>query len=405
MPKVKPPTRPLPADHGPVRISTMNRHRQVSGRTQWYWRARKKGERVDVWSGWATREEAQATVAALVAKGLPSSRPEAAPKIVTVADLLNAWVAAEFARVGTSLAQGTAEAYRNRAQHLVAWIPDVRLDQLSVPVLERYRDDRLAENQKRSERLGRDGNGWTTVAAEVNALAIAWGWGRERGFVPPRDPPNVKVADGGRTYNGETPDSDALGRALASIEGEDRIAFHLLASTGARKGEIVAARRRDLDPRTGELTMGVQVGAKKTGRRVFPLPESVFSALRDRCDGTDAPLLVWPGSQAAAARRQRIDRIVTAAAKAAGVPRFTPHGLRRYVSNALLDANVNVRDAAALLGHTPAVMLQRYAQATDARRASAVSKANLGSFAARGAVIEGPWKSASGTGSGHSDEE
>jgi hypothetical protein len=62
--------RPKAAEVGPVRLTIMASRGSRDG-DRWYWRARRKGERDTVWTGWATRDEAMAAVARLVTRGLP----------------------------------------------------------------------------------------------------------------------------------------------------------------------------------------------------------------------------------------------------------------------------------------------------------------------------------------------
>jgi hypothetical protein len=65
-------TRPKPIEIGPLRASPMDRCREERGVVRWYWRARRKGVRDLVWSGWATREQAQVILADKVTRGLPA---------------------------------------------------------------------------------------------------------------------------------------------------------------------------------------------------------------------------------------------------------------------------------------------------------------------------------------------
>ena len=76
---------------------------------------------------------------------------------------------------------------------------------------------------------------------------------------------------------------------------------------------------------------------------------------------------------------------------------FTPHGLRRLVVDRLARAGVDVGTAAALLGHSPTVMLQHYRAVNDGDRRRAVAQARLGMLDGE-RVVEGPWP---GTASRH----
>ena len=70
-----------------------------------------------------------------------------------------------------------------------------------------------------------------------------------------------------------------------------------------------------------------------------------------------------------------------AACARAGVPRFTPYGLRRSAVDAMARAGVDVATAAAITGHSPEVMLRLYRTVTADDRRRAIAMAGLGSLA------------------------
>ena len=69
---------------------------------------------------------------------------------------------------------------------------------------------------------------------------------------------------------------------------------------------------------------------------------------------------------------------LTHACRRAGVPRFTPHGLRRMVVNRILRAGADITAAAELMGHSPSVMLSYYRRVSSEDRAAGVAQAGLG---------------------------
>ena len=223
-------------------------------------------------------------------------------------------------------------------------------------------------------------------------LGQAWRWGRQRDYAPLRDLPRVRVnIDPTRfVIEHRTPSGDDVAKVLGVLEGERRLAVLLLATTGARVREVCLLRRCDLDSRNGRLTLAGEEG--KNGVRVFPLPVHVANEVLDRADGSDAPLLVLP-RHADQCVRSTLNR----ACKAAGVPRFTPHGLRRLVVDTMIRAGVEVATAAKLTGHSVEVMLRLYRQVSDEDRVLAVATAKLGHFEMDGGVIQGPWAAQTGT--------
>lgn len=370
-----------PVEIGPLRASTMKRWRETEAGTQWYWRARRKGVRDDVWSGWGTRAYAQERLAELVAGGVPvPRRREAAVEVRTMGDLLDLWV--DRQRERPDLRPATVDHYEKCGRHLVAWLRDVDLRRVDRDTLERFRDDRLREGASR--RL---------VVQELKILSMAWRWGQECNHAPTRLLPRVlvQVDDSAFVINHRTPTVGEVAEVLSRLKGDAGLAVRLLAVTGARVSEVCNLAPDALDLRSGTLHLD-----GKTGQRSFPLPADLVEALRDRI-GDDRPrLLDLPRKSASQVVRDRLRQ----ACKAADVPVFTPHGLRRLVVDRMARGGVDVATAASLTGHSVEVMLRYYRQVSDEDRRRAVAAAGLGHFPSGGEVIEGPWGATSATGTG-----
>lgn len=178
---------------------------------------------------------------------------------------------------------------------------------------------------------------------------------------------------------------------LPRLEGDAGLVVRLLAMTGARVSEVC-----DLVPDSLDLMCGILHLGSKTGRRGSPLPAELVEALRDRVADGRPRLLDRPRESASQVVRDRLRR----ASKAAGVPVFTPHGLRRLVVDRMARGGVDVGTAASLTGHSVEVVLRYYRQVSDEDRRRAVVAAGLGHLPSRGEVIEGPWETASATGRG-----
>lgn len=369
--------RPKPAELGPARLTAVRGpHSDGSGR--WYWRARTKGtDQRTVWTGWATRDAAMSAVAALVATGAPLGTTPKATPVDTVGDLLEVWMGHQRTRTG--LKASTLKHYRNQARHLVGGLRDVRLQALDRRTVERYVSDRLREQEaKRGRRAPR------TVKQEVCILSMAWRFGTETGIAPDRAFPRVRVKVTGHVLNHRTPTAADVAAALTALPEQVKLVVRLLATTGARVGEVAALRCNQYDPAARILTLD-----GKTGERPFPLPEPLASDLARNIEGRPAgATIIDLGVQHV---EQKVGRELGRACRKAGVPPFTPHGLRRLVVDRLARAGVDVGTAAALLGHSPAVMLQHYRAISDDDRLRAVAAARLGSLDG-GAVVEGPWK-------------
>lgn len=334
---------------------------------RWYWQAvvyRDATERT-VWSGWATREQASQELAALVAGGEldGSRRPD--PTVETVGDVLETWLGSQGARA--DLAALTMKHYTSRSKTLHAGIGAVRPDRLDVVTLERFRDTRLHA-----------GAAPATVAKELKILRFAWRWGRELGYCPPRDLPKVAIKPHPVRTRHTPTRADVLG-VLDHLDGWPYLAVRLLFATGARVGEIAVLRWEAVDLARATITL-----RGKTGPRAFPLSPDLAALLRPLA-GDPAALVL--GVTPNMVRGHLGTRHLAAACERAGVPRFSPHGLRRATVDALLLAGVDVGTAASLMGHTPAVMLAAYRQATDDDRRQAITTAALGAVPGGGKVI------------------
>ncbi len=378
-----PNARPRPVEIGPVRASAMNRTRQRDGLHQHYWRARRKGDRAVVWCGWGTRDQVQQTLIHLHAAGQLQPRRQArSPSVDTVRDVVEAWFDAQQDRA--DLTPNTVDHYHKNARHLVAWLATIPTTAVTRATLEQYRDDRLREGA--SPRL---------VNQEQLTIRMAWRWAFDSGLVPARDLPAVQVKVEGYVINHRTPEPEEIPPLLDHLTNPYRLVVQLLAITGARVSEVCAVCRADLDPHRNLLTLD-----GKTGPRQFPLPDDICAALAAELHDPDTPLVPRSPSVASQIIRDRITR----ACKAAGIPRFTPHGLRRMVVNRMLRAGVDVKTAASLTGHSVEVMLRFYREVTDDDRREAVALAGLGHFPSHGTVVQGPWKSTSASRTGTGSE-
>ena len=305
---------------------------------EWYWRAEvySAGSSSSVWAGWGTRKEATQIVAEIVAAGgvdvdvTPSS-------VDTVFDLLDVWIGSVDARA--DLAPATVGNYRNSAARLAQVMSQTLIERVGAGDLEDYRDRRL-----------REGAAPSSVALDLRVFLVAWHWGERVGVCPPRHlrAPRMSIT---RVMNDYTPTPSEAARVLEHLSGWTSLVVLMLATTGCRVGELAGLRWEQLNLQRGEVTV---TGKGKT--RTIPLRPEVVQALQERPGPQMGRVFpVVPSTVANATRK----RLVIACA-AAGVPHFTPHGLRRMVENTLAEAGIDPATYAALLGHSPLVALKHY---------------------------------------------
>jgi integrase/recombinase XerC len=275
-------------------------------------------------------------------------------------DIIRKWL--ETAERRPDLAKSTKVAYARVARHLIAWTSAAETP-ADIPAYVAAR--RAAGMAPR------------TIALELRVLSVATHWA-ERHLGGARSPvlPRVRVDPRVFVLNHQTPTPVQAAAALRAMPRDDwHLAARLIAATGARVGEVLGLRSADLDRTAGRLALGASEGASKTGMRSFPLDAATLRSLDGREGRGREPLLDFGGVTAPI---QALGRRLRRACDAAGVPRFTPHGLRRMVVGRLLRAHVDPATAASLTGHSIDVMLKHYQEVTDDDRRSAAERAMLG---------------------------
>lgn len=275
-------------------------------------------------------------------------------------DIIRTWL--ESAKRRPDLAASTKVAYARIAQHLMAW-PAGADDALALPEYVAAR--RAADIAPR------------TIALELRVFSVATRWA-ERHLGAGRPPVLPKVRIDPRVYvlNHRTPTPSQAAAALRAMpQNAWHLAVRLIAATGARVGEVLARRSVDLDMAAGRIALGASEGASKTGMRWVPHRGRHASQPRRARGRGRVPLLdvgdVTPPIQA-------LERRLGRACHVAGVPHFTPHGLRRIVVGRLLRARVDPAPAPSLTAHSIDVMLKHYQEVTDDERRAAAERAMLG---------------------------
>jgi integrase/recombinase XerC len=246
-------------------------------------------------------------------------------------------------------------------------IGDERLTDLGPALMERLRDRLIA--------MGLTQRG---VNARQRILRTAARWAAEEERLTHRPLPVIRLRNAEHVNCDYTPTEAEALAAVREMSGEAALAAIVLGITGARVSEVAYLKRRDVDLQCGWLHLH-----GKTGSRRFPLIPELRALLGSRAQGadcaigsydTDAPLFRWSMRVPDAAVRDHL----AYACRRAGIPRFTPHGLRRMVVNRILRAGADITAAAELMGHSPGVMLSYYRRVSSEDRAAGVAKAGLG---------------------------
>ena len=313
-------------------------------------------------SQWGTVDEIRAAMLALAVQGAAKPTAPVRARVHTVRDLLEYWVAA--VEDDLSLRPGTRVNARRCGRHLARTIGDVHIASAAT-CLDEHRAQR-----------SREGAAASTIRLEAGVLITAWRWAARRGLVPTGAPERPRVAHRPvrSRYTPTADDVAAILHALRDAPPWVTVSLRLLWSTGCRLGEIGQLRVADVDLVHGAIRVD-----GKTGPREVPVAASVLAHLRPFLADKAPAAAVWPVTWMTF--RASLGPVYLArACDAAGIPHVIPHAFRRAVVDMLYEAGTDPGDAAALLGHTVAVALQRYRTSRMERRRAAVERAGLGAL-------------------------
>jgi integrase len=319
-----------------------------------YWRAELR--RRTVWTGWATRAEATAALLQLITAGVEGARPRVGD-VRTLRDLLEYWVGTHL--VGSQRAEGTISNQRWGAKRTAKRIGDVRLDRLTLQVLEQDVRERL-----------RVGDSALTIRLDLGIIQRAWNWGRKLGATPDRaiEIPHVKPKNKRAKRTPPLREVRELGRWLRDNAPPWVLPVLLTqAATGARRGELAKLRWSSLLRDEGAIRL-----EGKTGERVVPVRDDVFEML-DSLPRTGPQVF---GRAVATLEQARV--YFRAGQVALGQEPWTPHGLRRLAVNTAARNGVEIGTAADMFGHSPEMMIEIYRQVSAEDRRAGMERARLG---------------------------
>ncbi|HEX2258027.1 MAG TPA: tyrosine-type recombinase/integrase [Afifellaceae bacterium] len=206
------------------------------------------------------------------------------------------------------------------------------------------------------------------VLSKMLSLAIKWGWRTDN----PAKGIERNAEDKRHRYL-TPPELARLTVALA--EHRDQQAsniIRLLLLTGARRGELQAARWADIDLERGVWTKPGATTKQKTQHRV-PLSDAALKLLLniDRADGGE---YVFPGRDKG--HRVEIKDSWAAICKAAGISGVRMHDLRHTYASVLASSGLSLPVIGALLGHTQPATTARYAHLLDDPLRAATERAS-----------------------------
>lgn len=257
-----------------------------------------------------------------------------------------------------SIGRRSVRSMRGKARVIgESWIAGEAAARLSTAQIERYVSERLESKRRPAP---------ATVNRELELLRAAMRWAHRRGEVPqvPRVA-RLQQPPGRVRYLSD----DEEVRLLAACSPRLRALVLLALHTGARLGELLALRWRDVDLAAGLLHLersapGGDLGTKSGQRRDVPANAVARQVLDGLGRGDAVELLLGPWSAAS--------HIFAAAAADAGIPDVRFHDLRHTFASRLVMCGVGLRTVADLLGHRTLAMVMRYSHLSPGHLRDAV---------------------------------
>lgn len=370
MSKPRPP-KPVIVDH--LKASPF---RPPSSRSpHWSWRCRKDGALL--FSGRMSRAEVRQRL--IEALDGDEAEPEAV-LVETVGQVLDLWFTNE---VEDRSEPGTVSTYKSSALRIVRLVGGLHVDRGRMVIDELHR---LMDEQ-----------GWTRSTKQLTQtiLIMAWRWAHLRNLVDEPAPPPKRLKKGEarrsrasgpiQQANRRTvPSLDEALTAIARVREPHRSILMVQLGTGARIGEVCALHVADVVEVDGRLVVafGMHVGAQKTGPRDVPITSPDAEALlrravaEARLAGRQRLWVTRVGSRIQSSYAAKALRIIDWTG--IGCDRFQTHALRYLAVYMARRSGVLPEVAAAIFGHSVAVMLEVYRSTEMAEMVEAMERMRLG---------------------------
>jgi integrase len=322
-----------------------------------------------------TKREAAKALAAMVAE--VESRPTVSAGKGTVAELCREWLD----HATPSFSPKTVETTRMYIEDpIVPLLGSIKAVKLTPADLDRFYRQLLEVGRSRGPYAPATIRRVHGIIRRALAQGVRWGWVSHNPAID-ASPPRVPMKEL------QPPDPAQVVRIfnLAEEADPDLATFIMLAaSSGARRGEILALRWRDLDLDRGRLT--IERGIVRVGDDIVEQGTKTHQSRRISLDaGTVGALKAHQASMAARANDaaaaiasdsfvfshsadgstpwhpDSTTRAFRKICQQAGVTGVRLHDLRHYVATRLLAAGVDVRTVAGRLGHrNPSTTLNVY---------------------------------------------
>jgi integrase len=303
------------------------------------------------WSVGAARDEAKRLKRAIDGGADPVGDLEHHRGSPTMADLCARFLADYVPRKRPS----TQDDYRQRVA--VDILP--ALGRMKVAGVSRADVD--AFHHKISARAPIHANRVLALLSRMMSLSVRWGWRTDnpvKGIERNQETPRQRYLTGAELAR--------LTEALADLRDQGAAnAVRLLLLTGARRGELLAARWSDIDLDAGVWVKPGSTTKQKTIHRV-PLSEATCRLLAGmKAQAGAGAEWLFPPPRGCTPHRIDLDDAWRALREAAGIADVRLHDLRHTFASVLASSGLSLPIIGALLGHTKAQTTLRYAHLLD----------------------------------------
>jgi integrase len=281
----------------------------------------------------------------------------------------------------------TLERYTQLSRYAIRYLGDIDLQSLMPMSIENTLHTLLDSGGRRDERHpnGRPLSARTVrhVAFLVHdALEAAVRWG-----ILPTNPMDRVVLPKAERKEPRALDKKGLSQLLGAVSGPKLFPlFVTAASTGCRRGELLALEWRDIDFQTGMITVSKSLEQTKNGLRIkstkssntrrFLLPSVALGVLLEHrrnqqrenpVEAADRDLgLVFCGPDGAYYKPDQISSRIAEITAKAGLPGISLHSLRHTHASQLLSQGVPIPTVSKRLGHAnPSITLRLYSHALE----------------------------------------
>jgi integrase len=220
-----------------------------------------------------------------------------------------------------------------------------------------------------SARAPTHANRTLAVLSKMFSLAVRWGW---RSDNPCKGVERNQENKRHRYLSGA--ELSRLSAALAKLPDQSAAnAVRLLLLTGARRGELLAAKWADIDLETGVWTKPASTTKQATLHRV-PLSAAAVQLLAEMRQTSDDAEWIFPNGRGG--HRIEINAAWGALRAAANLPDVRLHDCRHTFASVLASSGLSLPVIGSLLGHTTAQTTLRYSHLLDDVQRAATERAS-----------------------------